>query len=165
MFSFTLNKKHIREATLFGGAALIILFILFFAVLVPVSATPSLGQGTPVPTSPPPGAPPPAVTGPDRDEAKCKMLVYPRTITLGDPFEVCWVGHKFSDVALGPDRSLTPSESSPYLRNLDDGKTLWCHSFLVPSSSNTSLNPGTYDFRCTGPGGTILATTVNVVQP
>ncbi|KAA3648857.1 MAG: hypothetical protein DWQ07_01270 [Chloroflexi bacterium] len=177
--SIVLSKKAIRRN---WPVIILMLFVVLLIGLTayqqvafagpatgdPLTEPSSFGFGEcydcgPPPVVPPP-PPPPAGNNINADK-KCKMLVFPSTITLGEPFEVCWIGDKFSDVKLGPISSLTPNESSPYITQLDNGKGLFCHSFTVPSINNTDLDPGTYDFRCIGAGGTVFQDNVMVVSP
>ena len=105
---------------------------------------------------------PPKDTSPINDVGSCKMLEFPEEIVLGESFEVCFIGNKFSQVILRQLGPLTPLEDMPYVKQNDDGQGMHCHTFYI---SPYVLDPGIYDLRCTGPGGTALERRVLVSFP
>lgn len=166
MINVRLDKRTMKLVSIALMIGLFLLLILAFgayqsvALAAPDSADPlapnsdlALQGSYYAPPAPAPVEPEP--------EKRCKIIVAPpdNTITLGEPFEVCWLGNKSSTLRVGP-ATLSPDGSEYYTK--PDGKGLVCHMYTVNSGE---LATGNYYSRCLGEQGTIFATYWDVVLP
>ena len=156
MVNVRLDKRTMKLVSTALMIALFLLLILAFgayqsvALAAPDSADPLAPnsdlalQGYYYP--PPAPAAPVIVTAPEK---RCKLIVKPSVVTLGEPFEVCWLGNKHADLKVGP-AIIAPDGPEYYTK--ENGKGLVCHMYTINPGE---VLPGTVDFRCIGEDGTI----------
>ena len=166
MMSIKLSKRQASLVSTILMIGLFLLLILAFgayqsiALAAPNSADP-LAPGSDQALQGAYYSPPAVAPVEPEPEKRCKIIVGPpdNTITLGEPFEVCWLGNKNSTLRVGP-ATLSPDGSEYYTK--PDGKGLVCHMYTVNPGE---LPTGNFYSRCLGEQGTIFATYWNVVLP